>query len=387
MKFAHFPVILLLFLSQPIWACVCGGGAGFREFAPSMREDYDHIALVKILTFEPFEHPKLTEEEKKYHAGYYARFTVQYLEHFKGDKRTEFLLSSFNTSCDIGLRAGQEWIIMAKDDRGYATVFPCEYSKQFRDEYGVRDWQYESGFRLVANLEKMYKKPVVKKNGKEEGHYPNGQLEYSLTYEKGKLHGERQIWHPNGKLWGQQYYNHGKQEGKSTWWFNSGYVYSESQYLDGHEIDTTRNWYEPDGLFQPRSYFEAVDPFSDEHLPVDSLIKLHSTHQLYSYFVYDSTGQMREHKNYDRSGRLAWETQYFPERKMYCTISYDTRTGKLSYIAMNGLDPKSSNEMFSLSFDPKDNIHRKFYYDKEGRPTKVTKVENGQETILEQKKR
>jgi hypothetical protein len=387
MKTIYYLATLLLALSQPILGCVCGGGAGFQEFTPAMREEYDHIALVKILTFEPFAHPKLTEEEKKFAAGTFARFTVQYIEHFKGDKRTEFLLSSYNTSCDIGLRAGQEWIIMAKESRGYATVFPCEYSKQFRDENGVRDWLYGTGFKLLTNLEKMYKKPVVKKNGKEEGHYPNGQLEYSLTYVKGQLHGERQIWHPNGKLWGQQYFNHGKQEGKSTWWFASGYVYSESRYLDGHEIDTTRNWFEPDGLFQPRSYFEIEDPFSDVHLPVDSLIKLHSTRQLYSYFVYDSTGQMREDKYYDRSGRLAWETQYFPEQKMYCTIYYDTRTGKLSYIAMNVLDPKSSSPLFNLDFDQKNNSHRKFYFDRNGSQVKVTRVENGQETILEQKKK
>lgn len=384
MKFCRiFVLIALLATYQASNACVCDPRFDKSKLTEADLARYTTIAHVQILTFEHFVPPNLTEEEKEYDS--FARFTVKYLDNFKGDGRTEFLLEAYGSSCDIGLREGEEWIIFASDFHGYATVFPCDRSASYRDSKGQQHWRYSPAGSLIQDLKEIYKRPVKRLNGKIETFYTNQQKEETTVYKQGKRQGERLIWWANGQLQARQYFKNGKREGKESWWYENGNRQSEAYYRDGHPVDTSRSWYEPDASNWNALFYRSEA--KKYGISIDSALKIHTANGLRHYAVYDSKGNAIESKWYYRNGQLEAEEFFYPDHKMGYRIEYSSKTGQIHTLAIKTPGEGFIGNRTEIEFSEKDNSRRTFYYDKEGNRIKIVDVKDGKETIIEQNKK
>lgn len=73
-------------------------------------------------------------------------------------------------------------------------------------------------------------------------YYSNGQKEYEIPYEDGKVHGLARWWYPDGTP--QQFveYKNGKPDGKFTRWYNHGVKEYEEYYRDGMKNGLSTEW-------------------------------------------------------------------------------------------------------------------------------------------------
>ncbi|GAB4017568.1 hypothetical protein GCM10028808_49310 [Spirosoma migulaei] len=63
------------------------------------------------------------------------------MENFKGKFPDELYLDGIGNSCDIGLRADEEWILIPGQINGYLTVVPCGYSFEYKAANGLKDFK------------------------------------------------------------------------------------------------------------------------------------------------------------------------------------------------------------------------------------------------------
>jgi antitoxin component YwqK of YwqJK toxin-antitoxin module len=233
-KYIILPLFLLFSFSD-IWACRCN----IYPFTVEDFDKYNYIALVKVKTFEPFSTPT--------HSGHLhgfmiqtAKFTVEYLENYKGSMPKEFIMEAYNSSCDPGIRDGEEWIIFANSRNGYATVSACSHSQKYRNKKGEVEPFYS--FSNIAFMRKEFKTVIAINEGLSQQFYPNKKAKSLETYKNGLLHGKRLFWYANGNMLGEETYKEGKRNGISKWWFEDGNEACEIKYKDGILVDTAWVW-------------------------------------------------------------------------------------------------------------------------------------------------
>lgn len=307
-------------------ACVCRDALLRIDSLPQLKE-YDFIAHVKIVDDQDNKKPSKEDYET------FGLLTIKVIELFKGNTIEQILEYSKNTSCDIGVSKGEEWILFGKTINGKLAIVSCDRNQLYRESNEVRDWKYKDGFYELKQLRKLYDHPVTKdENGKQVEFYSNGQKEIEETYVNGKLNGERKIWYPNGVPFCRQSYINDTLNGKSEWFYPSGQIYDEDYYIKGQNCNVSRLYYDTaDDLSWEDWYIE------DLHNRDDSLKFIYSGLQAQYEIVFDSYGRAIISREYSRIGRIQREKIIDPASRNSIVIFYHDN-GAISSIMYSNVD-------------------------------------------------
>jgi antitoxin component YwqK of YwqJK toxin-antitoxin module len=329
-------------------ACVCMNPF-LRIDSLSQLKQYDFIAYVKIIDDNDYKNPAGNGYET------IGQLTFEIVELFKGDKIDRVLEYSKNSSCDIGISKGEEWILFARMDKGKMVIDACDRNEKYRETNGLRDWKYDDGFYELRQLRQLYQHPVKKYwNDKREEQYSNGQKEIEETYVNGRLNGERKIWYPNGILFCKQNYTNDTLDGKSEWFYPSGQIYDEDYYIKGQHCNVSRLYYDST---KSKDWF--VDEFKTGE---DSIYFTSQKIQVQYQIVFDSYGRAVISREYDRFGRIDKEETIDPDKQFRTVIFYHDN-GAISSI-MYSL--KRKNFGHYQEYDEKGFPKRGWDYDENG---------------------
>ena len=368
-----------LLISAQCRACWC---TGLKPLNARLLKKYPYVALVRVKTLAEFTIPGPNARP-----GETAKFTVEVIENFKNTLPDELILDGYNTSCDRGLRPGQEWIIFARESNGYATVYSdCDYSIPYEGEravWNVSQLRYWSGDELLNRVRQLTGKPIRAANNRLETFYPNGQRALLTTYREGGREEERVLWHDNGQLWGKELYKNGLKNGPSLWWNANGTPLAQETFVAGVTIDTSRYWHITDtdaNWIQPTPNSPPKDR--------DPTQQFNSRSHIRSIVIADRQGRRLNSQNFDRDGRLQSEVVGIPETGVECRTSFD-KSGKITELTVSRLSYTTPDEpeyqnVYSLTYQ-EDGSRWGAYYDAKGRLTRYTLVKDGVETVLEEK--
>lgn len=367
-----------LLLVGKSWACVCGSPPPLTK---AVLKKYSYVALVKVRTMDDLLRPAGNRKRP----GREGRFTVDVIENFRKALPDTFLLESFRTSCDIGLRPGQTWVIFAKEINGYATVFACDYSIQHRGEQPVSEYEYlrsQSAEELLNTVRQLSGRAINVTNGRIEKFYANGRRALLTLYRKDGGQ-ERTVWFANGQLRGKEYYKNGLKHGPSLWWNANGTPNAKETFVAGMAIDTSRYWYNTD---TDTLWLQSTPSLTEQAR--DSIIQFNKKSHLQRVTITDRQGRLLNSRNYDWYGRLSDETISVPETGVECRTTYD-KQGNINFLLVTrtviipGKEP-TQEPLYRIDYE-KDGSRQVAYYDAKGRLTRWTSVRNGIETVLEEK--
>lgn len=327
--------LLLLVSCSTSWACRC-------DIRPLTKQDfnkYDYIALVKVKTFEPY---SLTTHSKSQHLGFLvqtAKFTVEYLENYKGSMPTEFIMEYYNSSCDPSVRDGEEWIIFANENKGYPTITACTHSQQYRNKKGEIDSFYS--FSNLALMRKEFKPMTPKNDGLVQQFYSNKQSKFIETYKNGLLNGKRIFWYENGNVRGEEIFKNGSRDGISKWWFEDGKEACEVKYKDGILVDTARVWHKKEKVQ------DDTTKKNEYYLKVFTIYK---------------DGKEFNKRDYFEDGTLYFEQIILGEGKVKMTNVW-TKTGHLEMLYTEKWDENSKifKEEYVMDYRADKNLRRIYY--------------------------
>ena len=315
-----------------------------------------------------------------------AKFTVEVVENFKDPLPKELLVESYMSSCDIGLRPNQTWVIFAKKSGQYARVFACDYSRKYEGPQAVQDLnqlQLRSAEELLNTVRQLTGRSIKATNGRIEKFYANGRQALLTTYRNKGRDEERTVWHANGRLWGKEFYRNGLKHGPSTWWNANGTPRSTETFLAGVVIDTSRHWHNTD---TDTLWLQSTRSLS-EHAR-DSIVQFNKRSHIQSITVADRQGRLLNSRQYDWYGRLVDETVGVPETGVECRTSYD-KQGNVNFLivtrAVHSPNAEPTQQLVYRIDYEKDGSRQIAYYDPKGRLTRWTSVKNGIETVLEEK--
>jgi len=311
----HIKILTLVLgtvlFGQKTQACICSDPFLRIDSLPQLKE-YDFIAYVKILDDQDFKKPSKNDYET------IGQLTIKILELFKGNKIGQVLEYSKNSSCDIGISRGEEWILFGKTINGRIAILACDRNEKYKESNELRDWKYEYGFYELRQLRKLYQHPEKKyENEKHLELYSNGQKEIEETYLNGKLNGERKIWYPSGVLFCKQFYINDTLDGKSEWFFPSGQIYDEDYYLNGKPCNVSRLYF--DSTIEQSWKTILIDDF---YKTEDSLNFVYNRVQPQFETVFDSYGRVIISREYTRLGKINNEQIIEPDRKFRVVIYY-----------------------------------------------------------------
>jgi antitoxin component YwqK of YwqJK toxin-antitoxin module len=330
-----------ILFGNDIKACECSDPFLRIDSLPQLKE-YDFIAYVKITEDQDYKKPSGNDYET------IGLLRIKIIELFKGTAIKQVMEYSKNSSCDIGVSKGEEWILFGKTIDGKIGIVSCDRNERYKETNELRDWKYDDGFYELSQLRKLYQHPITKyENDKHLELYSNGQKEIEEIYLNGKLNGERKIWYPNGILFCKQTYISDTLDGKSVWYYESGQVYEEDFYLKGQPCNVSRIYYD----------------FSDETSEPNR-----KKIQVQYETVFDSYGWAIISREYSSLGKILKEETIDHERKFRVVIYYH-HNGAISSI-MYSLNGKNYGHY--QTYDEKGFPARSWDYDENGEVIKST---------------
>lgn len=227
---------LLMLLSVKTLACHCEMKPDFR-----IKEDlaeYQFIAHVKISGIE-----NVTSGTDVHQMNF------EVLEQYKGNAINKLLVFGSHpslkgwTSCDLGEKVGEEWVIFAYYDAHLKQLKTdlCTRSRKTKDINGYQNLEYPNQQTLKKQLQLLFDKVQTepKYEGKRVENYPNRQKQLEENYVNGTLNGKRTLWFPNGVLQSNQTYFDGKKNGIFEWYAESGNLIKIEKFDSDVRIDTT----------------------------------------------------------------------------------------------------------------------------------------------------
>ncbi len=174
--------------------------------------------------------------------------------------------TTYWTSCDIDIEINDEWLIFSNDSSGLVRLPFCPLSFKYKDKDGYRNFADDYKNKILNEINIYFNKPLINysiSNGVLKNYYPNGQIEFELTYKKGERNGVSKYYYPNGKLNGIDYYKNGKLEGVQKLFYLEGGLnfYITKHYKNGIEVDST-NFY--DYSADSGKYYLSFTSFRDK---------------------------------------------------------------------------------------------------------------------------
>lgn len=272
---------------------------------------YDFVALVKI-TSETVNPPSDSTPFRDATLGF------RIVEKFKGKNSSELIEKDIQSSCDMGIEVGDEWILYARQYNGKIYIGACDRNIQYRDRQGVREWHYKRGIQELEDLHALNghsEKP--KPDGIDRQYYPDGSTEVETSYRDGFRNGTRIVYHRNGKVWGKQTFINDSLQGKSEWFFPSGQLYDQKFYRKGILVNTSRIYYDTTVTERMKKFL-----IRDFYKTEDSLRKTFARIQVKLEALYDADGQIVHSREYSRWGKIEQEYFYHREDNHYTVVYY-----------------------------------------------------------------
>lgn len=409
-KYIFFSISLLV-TSYITMACVCN----IPPISTQQLTQFDNIAVVKIKTLSPF-----NSTDKLFGLSQLA--VIEPLEIFKGKKINELVISGVNTSCDLGVKEGDTWVIFTRQFDGKPSIAACSYNTPlFRLINGpYANFYFQSGFSTLEFLRNTYYKLPV--TGTFSKSWLNKKTAVTISLKNGKIQGDK-IWYDadGKKIWSRQY-NQGKQDGNADIWYITGQLHSEKKYIadslqgtsyvyyangikmqqenyennkleglrlkwdefnnltykafykNGLQIDTAYLWYNID-----TSMIAAHLDKMFSSLPVDTHYNWQQRRQLQSVIIHDKEGNFQRSVGYHRNGNIWFEKILEPNTGYIITNKYHLN-GKPSLYMIEWIAGKDEyggdDRRYLLEihfFDTKEGFKRHIkYFDKEGK--KIVRV-------------
>lgn len=334
--------MLLLYVPTASLACMCINDFQRIKTLEDLKT-YEFVALVKI-TSETVNPPSDTTSFRD------ARLGFKIIEKFKGKDIVEMIERDVQSSCDMGIEVGDEWVLFATTYKEKVLVSACNRNVRYRAKDGVRDWHFKRGMEEVEDLRTLYGSTRKQhRDGLDQQYYPDGKIEVEQPYRDGLRNGIRTVYHRNGNVWGKQLFVNDSLQGKSEWFYSSGQLYDQKFYLKGILINMSRVYHDTT-ITDRRKQLLIKDFYNTE----DSLRKTYSRIQVWMEALYDYNGKIILSREYSRWGKIQNEYVYHAEEKNYTSIHYHDN-GQVKVVQHHK--------------DSKDIGHYQ-EYDKEGNPTK-----------------
>jgi antitoxin component YwqK of YwqJK toxin-antitoxin module len=303
LRLATFLTIGISLLTNTAKACLCD----LRPLKENA-EQFPFIAHVRIVQKLGVQDTVYYKKESITNIRYRGApvLVMEIMELFKGSDTLRTIVEyDVNSSCEIGVNEGEEWIIFAEyfDRTKVWGIAACTPSVQYRNKKGERRWdQYAEG--LLQNLRKHFNHtaPDCGYNGLHKGLYANGKVEWVAFYTNGQLDDNRKIYFANGRLHFDEQFVNGQPDGWHKEYYRNGKLHKESLYSNGKCIKS-KEWGHPSDRNRYRGLYEE-------------------------YYYRDSTYSIL--KQYDEKGRLKQETEYNDSADMYEQRQYYP-SGQLEY--------------------------------------------------------
>lgn len=152
---------LSILFAIPSMACVCRYPDKLDNL--SQLDKYAFVALVHIT------------DDGDTAKGQSTTLKFEIKERFKGDNVSEVIENLVNSSCDMGISKGEDWLLYGLLINGKLVVQPCDRNIRYRRANGERDWLFKRGVEDLQILQRLYAKTGVKhKDGLETVFYKNG---------------------------------------------------------------------------------------------------------------------------------------------------------------------------------------------------------------------
>ena len=315
--------IILLFSIVKSYSCSCVPKPDF--VTQDDLQEYEFIAHVKISNIE--------EIENKNSDYLIHSMSFNIIELYKGKGLKSILVSGSNellkswTSCDLGERIGDEWIIFGykrnktdKLETGY-----CTRSKKIKSSDGYENLSFPNKPSLKKRLQILFDKETVEEtyNGKRIEYYQNGNKQLKEFYKNQKLDGERKLWYSNGNLQSIQNYRKGYKNGVFKWYSKKGNLVKIEKFKKNINIDTTNIW-------RSNSVSQlSVSVYSDlNNVTEKEAFEILSKKHIWKQYIYDKKGNTMYSVWYLPNGDKWKEFKFDKKSKQSIKKYYDLK-GKL----------------------------------------------------------
>lgn len=344
-----FILILITYLCavQVSFACVC---------VPLPHLD----SLSQLSSYKFIAHVVITDDDDISTADFRKVGTLKFkiITLFKGSAVSQLLEYEKNSSCDIGISKGEEWVIFGILTDGQLSIRACDRNIRYSDANGKKDWTFRSGIEELEKLQELYKKPpIIHPNGVYTSKYKNGNKELEATYLDSKLQGLRKVWYPDGQLLATEHYHNGLQDGKSEWFYPSGQLFREEYFKEGKNYNVSRVYY--DTAINPALKSLLIEEF---YKTADSLNADYKRLQVWLESVYNAAGEMVISRQYYRTGQIKDETFYGKENEHGIAVHYYSN-GLIKYTSTQF---NHSPRGLYQEFEPNGNLKRTGTYDEKG---------------------
>ncbi len=154
------------------------------------------------------------------------------------------------------------------------------------------------------------------------GYYPNGQLQFRYTINKGKLHGIGRRWYENDQLEREDPFHKGILHGRQRTWYSDGKIKSEMHYTNDCYDGRRREWY-PDGHMKLECFYKM-------NLLEGDLVEWYPNGVLKERGSYFEGLRHGVWKEYDINGRLLLSEVYIRGVRLGGRIQRLLDSGRLS---------------------------------------------------------
>jgi antitoxin component YwqK of YwqJK toxin-antitoxin module len=230
---------------------------------------------------------------------------IEIVELFKGNDSVKSITEyAVNSSCEIGVEEGEEWIIFGEYHETTKNYYisACSPSTRYRNQEGERRWDKWGEERLIALRKYFNHTPPESRygNGFQQQLYPNGKNEWIASYTGGLLDGNRKIYYADGLLHFDENFSKGKPDGMQKEFDRQGNLRKESVYESGKCLQY-KEWGHPANRNKYRGLYEEFYYWDSTY----SILK-----------KYDEKGRLEEEREEDEVADMHTERGYYPSGKL-----------------------------------------------------------------------
>jgi len=331
---------IALVFPAALQACICA----------NLRTLKENIALYPFIAHVRIEKTFFTNDtsyvDGKMSVTYDLRVNhaIRIIELFKGTPFSTLTEYDVNSSCEIGLKEGEEWILFAEFDTSSNSYFiaACNPSEPFRNSRGERHWNiYYNNARTLTSLQSHFRHSVYGSNfnsGVYQSHYSNGQLEWEAGYLNHQLHGNRRVFYASGNLLVDENFIKGKRHGSLREFSSSGQLIREAEFREGKliaekEWADTAQWFfyiPPEELSDWRGKKRSIQVFLKHvYYYRDSKhsisINYNEDGTLESEVIENETARSRVTKTFYESGMVYEVIMEFDKKKVEINQEWDQK--------------------------------------------------------------
>jgi antitoxin component YwqK of YwqJK toxin-antitoxin module len=291
-------------------------------------KDYSFIAHVIILKKFALDKQDSIMLSLNEDLRFYSKVQVQIIELYKGNPEIMILEWGVNTSCDMGLRENEEWILFGNNiNKTFVSVSSCNTWYHVKNANGERDWTYDGGLQAENQLRHLAGIPEkIIPDGWSTTFYPDKKTAVIEQYVNGKLQGNRKIFFSNGVLEQESNYMNGIQVGEQNSYSRNGQLLAKLIWEKG-EIVHSVYWYDTSFVERRMSViFLSLSVKNDEiplaKMQIESEGWFDMNTRSWHSFVYYRSGVLQRENFSFCSDSIRHSCEYFESGILKSDINY-----------------------------------------------------------------